>query len=99
MGVIHVYLEDGFDRDSVTIGAGAERLAESDVTTRHQIGLARAVELPVADVGPVTITIALLGRDLAAAATVDPATTPHVRVSVVAGALAIRAGGAPPMFA
>jgi hypothetical protein len=99
MGVIHVYLEDGFDRDRVTLDAGAERLAESEVTTRHQIGLARAVDLAVPEPGPIAITVALPDRDLAAAATVDPAATPHVRVSVVDGSLRIRAEGAPPMYA
>jgi hypothetical protein len=99
MGVIHVYLEDGFDRDDVTISAGAERLAESDVTTRHQIGLARAVDLAAPDGGPVAMTIALPGRGLTAEVAVDPTATPYVRVSIVDGSLAIRAESAAPMFA
>lgn len=99
MCVVHVYLEDGFDRDSIMITAGSERVSQRDVTTRYQIGLAAVVELTVPDDGPVTVAVAVVSRDLTAEATVDPAVTPHLCASIEDGSLVLRADATPPMFA
>ena len=84
MGMITVYLENGFDHDRVRIEAGGAVIERSDVSTRYQIGLAEQFELPVADSGPVPITIALPDRGLSTQATIEANATPHVRVNVTA---------------
>ena len=99
MGAIHVYLEEGFDHDHVMVDAGTERLEELDVTTRHQIGLARVVDVVVPDGAQVAVSVAVPGRNMTAEATVDPTATPHLRVSVVGGSLVMQAEGGAPMFA
>lgn len=99
MSVIHVYLEGGFDHDRVTVSADGVKLEEPDATTRYQIGLASAVELTVPDGRPLVVTVAIPDRGLRAEATVDPATTPHVRVDARGGSLVLKPQAAPPMFA
>lgn len=98
MGGIVVYLENGFDHDRVTVSAGDVEHHEPEVTTRYQVGLASVVELEVTTPAPAVVRVALPDRGLAAEATLDPAATPHVRVDLSEGALAVRAEAAPPMF-
>ena len=43
MGDIHVYLENGFDHDLVTVSTDDEEHTEPDVSTRYQVGLATVV--------------------------------------------------------
>ena len=99
MASIHVYLENGFEHDHVTVSAGDDRREELDVSTRYQVGLAAVVELRVPDGAPAELRVAVPGRGLAAEATVDPGVTPHVRVNVTGGALDVRPERSPPMFA
>jgi hypothetical protein len=99
MSLIHVYLEGGFDHDRVTVSADGVELEEADATTRYQIGLASAVELTIPDGLPVVLAVAVPDRGLRAEATVDPATTPHVRVDARGGSLVLKPQAAPPMFA
>jgi hypothetical protein len=84
MGVITIYLENGFDHDRVRIDAGGTVVERTDVSTRYQIGLADQIDVPVADGGPVPITIALPDRGLTAQATIETTATPHLRVDVTA---------------
>jgi hypothetical protein len=98
MGEVHVYLENGFEHDHVTVSAGNEEHTEPDVSTRYQVGLASVVELDVPGAKAV-LRIAVPGRDLTAEAEVDPAATPHVRVSITNGSLVVQPQAAPPMFA
>jgi hypothetical protein len=99
MGDIHVYLENGFDHDSVTIAAGTEEHTEADVSTRYQVGLAATVELHVEDTVPAVVRIALPEKGLSAETQVDPAATPYLRVNLTDGALDVQPQAAPPMFA
>ncbi len=99
MGDVHVYLENGFDHDLVTISAGDEQSTAPEVTTRYQIGLASVVEVAVPTGAPAVLRIELPERGLAVDATVDPIATPHVRVSLTDGSLEVHAQAAPPMFA
>lgn len=99
MSDIHVYLENGFDHDRVTVSAGGAEHTEPDVSTRYQVGLASVVELDVPDGAPGTVRIALPEKGLAVEAEVDPTTTPHVRVNIADGSLDVQAQAAPPMFA
>jgi hypothetical protein len=99
MSVIHVYLEGGFDHDRVTVSADGVKLEEPDATTRYQIGLASMVELTVPDGRQLVVTVAIPDRGLRAEATVDPTTTPHVRVDARGGSLVLKPQAAPPMFA
>lgn len=103
MATITVYLENGFEHDRVTVGAGGDELDRADVSTRHQVGLATTVDLAVPDGaaqdGPVPVRVALPGRGLVAEAAVDPAATPHLRVDVVGGELQLRPVADPPRFA
>ena len=98
MSVIEVYLENGFEHDRVTLRANGAEVEEPDVTTRYQIGLASVVKLTVQD-GRIAVTVAIPERGLKAEATVDPRTTPYVRVNALGGSLAIQPEAAPPMYA
>jgi hypothetical protein len=97
MGEIHVYLENGFDHDRVTVSVGGEEHIEPDVSTRYQVGLASVVEL-AAD-GTALVRVAVPDRGLSAEAEVDPTATPFVRVSITDGSLQVQPQAAPPMFA
>jgi hypothetical protein len=99
MGVIHVYLENGFEHDRVTVSAAGEERAEADVTTRYQVGLASVVELTVPDGPPSELRVAVPDRGLAAETTVDPRVTPHVRVNATHDSLVVQPEAVPPMFA
>jgi hypothetical protein len=99
MGVLQVYLENGFEHDRVVVSGGGTELEEPDVTTRYQIGLASVVKLTVPDGLPVVVTIAIPDRGLTAETTVDAGATPHVRVNVTDGSLVTQPEAAPPMFA
>lgn len=99
MGDIHVYLENGFDHDRVTVTAGNEQHTEPDVNTRYQLGLASVVELEVPDAAPVVVRVAVPKRRLTAEAKVDAKATPYVRVNINGGSLDLQPQAAPPMFA
>lgn len=99
MGNVHVHLEEGFDHDRVLLAAAGEDRTELDVTTRHQIGLAAVVELTVPDGAPCALRITLPERGVLAETTLDPAVTPHVRVSVRHGELVVQLAAQPPMLA
>lgn len=99
MSGIHVYLENGFEHDRVTVSAGKDEHTEPDVNTRYQVGLASVVELQVPTAEPAVVRIALPMRGLAAEATVDPLATPHVRVNITSGSLDVEPQAAPPSFA
>ena len=99
MGSIQVYLESGFEHDHVTVRAGGVELEEPDVTTRYQVGLASVIALTVPDGVPLTVKIAVPNRGLTAEVTIDPNSTPHVRVNVAEGSLVMHPEAVPPMFA
>ena len=99
MGRISVYLENGFENDLVTLSAAGEEHDETNVTTRYQVGLASVVELTLPDDVVSTLRVTVPERGLAAATTVDPRATPHVRVNVTNGALVVQAEADPPLFA
>ena len=99
MAGIHVYLENGFDHDRVTICAGGEEREHLDVTTRYQVGLASVVELTVPDGAPTVVRIAVPGRGLTAETTVDPQITPHLRANVTDRSLVVQLDAVPPRFA
>lgn len=99
MATIHVYLEDGFDHDLVTISAGAVKRTEPDVSTRHQIGLAAVVDLELPDAASAVVRVAVPARGLAAEAAIEPSATPHVHVGVERGSLKVRGRAAPPRYA
>lgn len=99
MGTVHVYLENGFEHDRVVVGVGAREVVEPDATTRHQIGLAAVIELAVPDGVASRLRVALPARGMLAETDVDPALTPHVRVSVGASALVVQSVPDPPRFA
>ena len=96
MTQIHVYLENGFDHDRVTVSAGDQEHTEPDVSTRYQIGLAAVVEL---DAPAGAVRIALPDKGLTAEATIDPEATPFVRVNVTDGALEVRPDASQPRLA
>lgn len=98
MSGVHVYLENGFEHDRVTVQAGGVEIEEDDVTTRYQIGLASVLDLAV-PAGAQTVTITLPDRGLTVSTTVDPECRPHVRVNVRDGSLEVEPEAAPPMFA
>ena len=102
MSELHVYLENGFDHDLVTISVGSEEHTKSDVTTRYQVGLAALVELTGVELdaaGTAVVRIALPERGLAAETTVDPTATPYVRVDVTDGQLDVRLDASQPRLA
>jgi hypothetical protein len=99
MGSIHVYLENGFDHDKVTVSSGNEEHTEPDVSTRYQVGLASVVDLDASDAKSTVLRIALPDRGLTAEAKLDPTATPHVRVNITGGSLDVQSQAAPPMFA
>ena len=69
MAEIHVYLENGFEHDLVTISVDNEEHTKSDVSTRYQVGLAALVELSGVELdaaGTAVVRIALPERGLAA---------------------------------
>lgn len=99
MATMTIYLEDGFDHDRVVVTAGGREQSESDVTTRHQVGLAAVVKADPPPGSATTVRVAVPGRGLEAEVEVDPATTPYVRVNVADGALTVVPQQAPPMFA
>jgi len=102
MAELHVYLENGFDHDLVTISVDDEEHTKSDVSTRYQVGLAALVELSGVEVdaaGTAIIRIALPQRGLATETTVDPAATPYVRVDVTDGQLDVRLDSSQPRLA
>lgn len=101
MSGVHVYLENGFEHDRVTVRAeGVEgvEIEEHDVTTRYQIGLASVVELAV-PAGAQTVTVTLPDRGLTVSTTVDPESKPHLRVNLRGESLEAEPEAAPPMFA
>jgi hypothetical protein len=86
--VLHVALQDGFEGDSVLLrlnGHGVFR--EDQVSTRHQLGLARNVELAVEGDSPVELEVVLPNRGLTRTITVEPSRTPNVAISVRGGEL------------
>ena len=98
MAELHVYLENGFDHDLVTISVDDEEHTSPDVSTRYQVGLAAmvelsGVELDAAGTAIVRVELCRSGVSLLRL-TVDPAATPYVRVDVSDGA----AGRAPGDF-
>ena len=102
MAELHVYLENGFDHDLVTISVDDEEHTKSEVSTRYQVGLAALVELSdvaLNDEGTALVRIALPERGLAAESTVDPAATPYVRVNVTDGQLDVRLDSSQPRLA
>ena len=102
MAELHVYLENGFDHDLVTISVDDEEHTKSEVSTRYQVGLAALVELSdvaLNDEGTAVVRIALPERGLAAESTVDPAATPYVRVNVTDGQLDVRLDSSQPRLA
>jgi hypothetical protein len=99
MTSLHVYLENGFDHDRVTVEAAGQARDETDVTTRYQVGLARALELTVATSEPTLVRVSVPDRGLTGEATVDAAITPHVRVDLTGAGLTVEASSGPPMFA
>ena len=99
MGDIHVYLENGFDHDLVTVSTDNEEHTEPDVSTRYQVGLATVVELEAPIVPTTVVRVELPEKGLTAEAEVDPAATPHVRVNITDGSLDVQPQSAPPMFA
>lgn len=99
MAEVHVYLENGFDHDQVAVSAGDAEHTEPDVSTRYQVGLASVVDLDVSEDAPVLVRVALPRRGLAGQATVDPSSTPHVRVDLNGTALDVRPQAEPPRFA
>jgi len=99
MRSIHVYLENGFDHDRVTVVAGGDEHEEQNVTTRYQVGLASIVELQVPDGSATDVRIALPARGLEVDVPVDPVATPHIRVNATDGVLTARTEAAPPRFA
>jgi len=102
MAELHVYLENGFEHDLVTISVDDEEHTKSDVNTRYQVGLAALVELSGVELdaaGTAIVRIALPERGLSAEATVDPAATPYVRVDVTEGQLVVRLDSSQPRLA
>ena len=102
MAELHVYLENGFDHDLVTISVDDEEHTKSDVSTRYQVGLAALVELSGVELdaaGTAVVRIALPERGLAAETTVDPVATPYVRVDVTDGQLDVRLDSSQPRLA
>ena len=102
MAELHVYLENGFDHDRVTISVDSEEHTKSDVSTRYQVGLAALVELSGVELdaaGAAVVSIALPERGLTAETTVDPAATPYVRVNVTEGELDVRLDASQPRLA
>jgi hypothetical protein len=102
MADLHVYLENGFEHDLVTISVDSEEHTKSDVSTRYQVGLAALVALSgveLDDAGTAVVRIALPERGIAAETTVDPAATPYVRVDVADGQLVVRLDSSQPRLA
>ena len=102
MAELHVYLENGFDHDLVTISVDNEEHTKSDVSTRYQVGLAALVELSGIELdaaGTAIVRIALPERGVSAEKTVDPAATPYVRVDVTDGQLVVRLDSSQPRLA
>lgn len=99
MATISVYLENGFENDMVTLSADGAEQSATNVTTRHQIGLASVIEVTLPEDRTSTLRVALPNRGLAAEMPVDPAVTPHVRVNVKDGLLQVQPEADPPMFA
>ena len=99
MTSIKVYLEDGFDHDRVVVTSTGSEHTEPDATTRHQVGLASVVELTPSPGASTTLRVELPGRGLHGEVELDPAATPHVRVSLTDGALQVRPQAEPPRFA
>ena len=99
MGDIHVYLENGFENDTVTISTGDEEHIATEVSTRYQVGLASVVELDVQATTPALVRIEVPEKGLTTEAQVDPAATPYVRVNITDGSLDVQQQAAPPMLA
>jgi hypothetical protein len=97
MASIRIFLESGFAHDRVVLSAAGTQREEQDVTTRHQVGLARVVDLTVPDGGPSTVRITV--RDRTAEAEVTPGETPFVRVNADGDALTVQPESFPPMYA
>lgn len=112
---LHVALEEGFDADHVVVQVDQTIVFdEPAVSTRHQIGLAAAVDVPASPATPSPaadpahqpaqeparlLRIALPERGLATELPVNPAAAPFVRVSVVEGALQVSASADMPFYA
>jgi hypothetical protein len=97
MAGIRIFLESGFSHDRVTLSAAGVEHEEQDVTTRHQVGLARAVDLTLPGGAPSTVRITV--RDLTAEVEVTPEETPYVRVNAEGDALTVQPESFPPMYA
>ena len=97
MAVIRVFLESGFEHDTVALSSAEASREERDVTTRYQTGLARIVEMAVP--GGRSSTVRIAARGLAGEAAVDPGATPYLRVNLADGGLTAQPEPAPPMYA
>jgi hypothetical protein len=90
MPVLHLALQDGFADDAVVVRVGnGEPVRHEHVTTKSQIGLARAFEVSVPD-GPAEVEVLLPERGLSARTRVDSTETPFLGVSLRDGAIAFR---------
>jgi hypothetical protein len=87
---VQVDLQDGFADDVVEVWTeGRLAYRRTDVTTRHQIGLATSFELPVAHL-PVELEVVVTSRGLRRAVRLDAGSPMHLGVSILDGRLAIR---------
>ena len=60
MAALHVALEEGFEDDEVVVAVDGEELLRQSLSTRMQLGLAKAVDAPV-EPGPHTVAVSARG--------------------------------------
>jgi hypothetical protein len=95
MATLHVALQEGFLDDTVSIRAGDhEVLRREHVKTRVQTGYAGSGDVDVPD-GPVELRVEVPSQRLASTVTVDTAEAPYLGVSIVGGAIRLRASREP----
>jgi hypothetical protein len=82
MSTLHIYLEDGFENDTVVVRVnGREVFRKAGVRTRPEISLADLVEAEV-DGGPTTVGVEIPTRGEQVTIHIeDAARTPYVHVS------------------
>lgn len=98
---VQVAFTDGFDDDSATIEVDGHEVARLDgLRTRTQVGYARIVPLSVDHPDGARLDIAVPGRGLRAAVSLDTRHDPLVvRVAVVGGDLVAEVSDEPLRFA
>lgn len=104
---LRISLEEGFVQDHLVVTVDdATVLDEADVTTRMQTGLATTVDVPVpetaestAPAGGSVVRVSLPERGIEGDLTIDAATTPYVRISVLGDKVELTATDSPPFYA